>query len=81
MVKAIRAEQGANNSRNTRKSRDLKVADGSNNISNNSVDHSSRDNIKHLDSNIDLGYSLNSSTIRKTKTAETLAKAENASNS
>ncbi len=81
MVKASRTEQGANNSRNTSNSRDLKVADGSKNISNNSVDRSSRDNMKHLDSNIDLGYSLNSRTIRKTITAETLASAENASNS
>jgi hypothetical protein len=54
----------------------LKVADVSNSISNSSVDRSSRDNMKHLDSNIDLGYSLNSRTIRKTKTAEILATAE-----
>jgi hypothetical protein len=81
MVKASRTEQGANSSRNTSNSRNLKVADGRKNISNNSVDRSNRDNMKHLDSNIDLGYSLNSRTIRKTKTAETLASAENASNS
>jgi hypothetical protein len=77
MVKAIRTEQGAINSRNTSKSRDLKVADGSKNICNSSVDCSRRDN-NNIDSNIDLDYIFFEllAQAEKPKTAETSAIAE-----